>query len=352
MAKLGEPVDYVIGVDTHKHSHTASVVDALGTPHGTFELPADARGYSRMLDLAEGHAPGVRVWAVEGAGGYGSGLATHLAERGERVVEIDRPKRPARRNGAKTDALDATRAAREHLARGEHAEPRARGAREAVRAILRTREGAVRARTQAVNHLHALTTTAPEDLRAKLRGLGSKALAERCAKLRTAPAQCDEVRGTVVALRAAARRIRHLGEEIKELDAELEPRVRALAPALLDETGIGPVNAAEMLCAWSHPGRVRSEAAFASLAGAAPIPASSGQTVRHRLDRCGDRRLNRALHSAVLIRCVRHAETRRYVERRRAEGKTDREIRRCLKRFLARRVFKILEAGRPLPSEA
>ena len=149
-----------------------------------------------------------------------------------------------------------------------------------------------------------------------------------------------------MALRAAARRIRHLDEEIKELDAELEPRVRVLAPALLDETGIGPVNAAEMLCAWSHPGRVRSEAAFASLAGAAPIPASSGQTVRHRLDRHGDRRLNRALHSAVLVRCVRHAETRRYVERRRAEGKTDREIRRCLKRFLARRVYKILEAGR------
>ena len=352
MAKHGEPVDFVIGVDTHKHSHTASVVDALGAALGTFELPADAAGYARMLDLAESRAPGVRAWAVEGAGGYGSGLATHLAERGERVVEIDRPKRPARRNGAKTDALDATRAAREHLAREEAAEPRARGAREAVRVVLRTREGAVRARTQAVNHLHALATTAPESLRAKLRGLGSKELAGRCAKLRTGPAQSDEVRGTVVALRAAARRIRHLGDEIGELDAELEPRVRALAPALLDETGIGPVNAAEMLCAWSHPGRVRSEAAFASLAGAAPIPASSGRTVRHRLDRCGDRRLNRALHSAVVVRCARHAETRRYVERRRAEGRTDREIRRCLKRFLARRVFRILEAGPPLPSDA
>ena len=345
MTQLQKPVDFVIGVDSHKHTHTASVVDTRGKELQAFQLAADAQGDCRMLTLAQGQAAGVRIWAIEGAGGYGRGLATHLIEQGERVVEIDRPKRPARRNGAKSDALDATRAAREYLAREQPAELRSRGAREAVRAVLRTRESAVRARTQALNHLQAMVTTAPERLRQKLRGLRSQPLARRCARLRMAPAHTDEMRATIIALRAIGRRIRQLNDEVEELDVELEPRVCELASTLLDEAGIGPVNAAEIVVAWSHPGRVRSEAAFAALAGVAPIPASSGQTVRHRLNRSGDRKLNRALHSAVLIRWARHEETQRYVERRRAEGKTDREIRRCLKRYLARRVFKLLEAG-------
>lgn len=310
MTQPQEPADFVVGVDTHKHTHTASVVDTRGMELEAFALPADAKGYARMLARVQVRAPGVRIWALEGAGGYGSGLATHLVEHGERVIEIDRPKRPARRNGAKTDALDATRAAREYLARGEPAELRSRGAREAIRAILRTRESAVRARTQALNHLQALVTTAPEHRRDELRGLKSQPLAARCARLRIVRTHSDEVRGTTMALRAVGRRIRHLNAEIRELDAALEPRVRKLAPALLNEPGIGPVNAAEMVCAWSHPGRVRSEAAFAALAGVAPIPASSGQTVRHRLNRNGDRKLNRALHSAVLIRWARHEDQR------------------------------------------
>ena len=284
MNQLGDQVEFVIGVDTHKYTHTASVIDTRGVELETFEVSADAKGYSRMLTLVQSRVRGLRTWAIEGAGGYGRGLASHLVERGERVIEIDRPKRPARKNGAKSDGLDATRAAREYLARGEPTELRSRGAREAVRAILRTREGAVRARTQALNHLQALVTTAPEDLRQKLRGRTSRVLAGHCARLRMVPTRCDEVRGTIIALRAVARRIEHLNFEIKELDAELAPRVRSLAPMLLNEPGIGPVNAAEMVCAWSHPGRVRCEAAFANLAGAAPVPASSGQTVRHRLN--------------------------------------------------------------------
>ena len=346
MAHPETDASFIIGVDTHKHTHTASIVDTRGAELQAIELPADGKGYARMLTFARQHASGARIWAIEGAGGYGRGLASHLIDEGERVIEIDRPKRPARRNGEKTDVLDATRAARECLARGEATELRGRGHREALRAILRTREGAVRVRTQAFNHLQALVTTAPETLRAKLRGLKPQPLAQRCAKLRIAATHTDEQRGTIIALRATARRIQSLNDEIKELDAELEPLVRALASTLLREQGIGPVNAAEMVCAWSHPGRVRSEAAFAKLAGVAPIPASSGQTVRHRLNRCGDRKLNRAIHGAVLVRWVHHQETRRYVERRRAEGKTDREIRGCLKRFLARRVFKLLETRR------
>ena len=180
MTQLQEPSDFVIGVDTHKHTHTASVVDTRGMELEAFQLAADATGYARMLTEAQRRAPGVRIWALQGAGGYGRGLATHLIEHGERVVEIDRPKRPARRNGAKSDALDATRAARKYLAREQPAELRSRGAREAVRAVLRTRESAVRARTQALNHIQAMVTTAPESLRQKLRGLGSQALVRRC----------------------------------------------------------------------------------------------------------------------------------------------------------------------------
>ena len=209
-----------------------------------------------MLTFARQHASGARIWAIEGAGGYGRGLASHLIDGGERVIEIDRPKRPARRNGAKTDVLDATRAARECLARGEATELRGRGHREALRAILRTREGAVRVRTQAFNHLQALVTTAPETLRAKLRGLKPQPLAQRCAKLRIAATHTDEQRGTIIALRATARRIQSLNDEIKELDAELEPLVRALASTLLREQGSDRSTRPR----WCAPGRTGTRA--------------------------------------------------------------------------------------------
>lgn len=204
MNQVHDPADFVIGVDTHKHTHIASVVDACGMKLDAFELPADATGYLRMHTLAQRRAPGTRIWAIEGAGGYGRGLATHLIEQGERVFEIDRPKRPARRDRAKNDELDVTRAAREYLARREPTELRSRGAREAIRTILRTRDCAVRARTQAINHLQGLVTTAPENVRKKLRGLNSKAPAERCARLRRMVNHTDEVGGNTIALRAVA----------------------------------------------------------------------------------------------------------------------------------------------------
>ena len=344
MNQLAEQVDFVIGVDTHKHTHTGSVVNRHGAELASIEVAADASGYRHLLSFADRHAREARVWAVEGAGCYGSGLARLVLDHGERVVEIDRPARPARRNGAKSDRLDATRAAREALARAHHAEPRDHREREAIRTLLRTRQGAVQARTQAINHLNALVVTAPERLRAQLRALSSNALVARCARLRTADPQSTEERATRIALRASARRILALGNEVNELDAELGPLVRTVAPTLLAELGVGTVTGAEILCAWSHRGRIRCEAAFASLAGVAPVPASSGQTVRYRLNRGGDRRLNRALHTIVLSRLAHHDETKRYAARRRAEGKTSREIRRCLKRHLARRLFKLLQS--------
>jgi transposase len=273
-----------------------------------------------------------------------------LLEHGEWVVEVERPTRSARRNGAKSDELDALRAAREALGRDHLAQPRCRGEREAVRVLLVTRRGALRARTRAINQLKALVVTAREELRHQLRGLGTDELVSRCARLRTSPSQSIEHGATVIALRHTARRVLALQAEADDLHRELEAILQRVVPGLLAQTGVGPISAAQIYCSWSHRERLRSDAAFAMLAGAAPIPASSGHTVRYRLNRGGDRQLNCALHTIVLCRLKHDPATRAYAARRLAEGKTPREIKRCLKRYLARRLFRILETTSPHPA--
>jgi transposase len=259
------------------------------------------------------------------------------------VVEVERPGRPLRRNGVKSDAIDAVRAAREVLARSHQTDPRRRGEREAVRVLFATRNGAVVARTKAVNHLQALVVTAPQRLRSRLEGLTTIELARQAARLRLGTDQSIEDQATVLAMRACARRALACEQEAAELQGELERILVGEVPHLLAEPGIGPISAAAIYLAWSHHGRIRNDAAFAALAGVCPIPASSGQTTRHRLNRGGDRQLNRALHTITLSRLACHPETRAYATRRQAEGKTPREIRRCLKRHLARRIYKLLE---------
>ena len=319
MAMLADQVDVVIGVDTHKRTHTAAVVTPTGGLLDHVTVAADASGAKRVLAFARARAPGRRVWAIEGTGSYGSGLTTSLLEQGEWVVEIDRPRRPARRNGAKSDELDALRAAREALSREHLAQPRRRGEREAIRVLLRTREGAVQARTRATAHLHALVVSAPESIRHQLRGLGTDQLVERCVRLRPGPSRSTEDEATITALRSTARRARALEAEAADLESALGLIVGRLAPDLLAEPGVGTTSAARILNAWSHQGRIRSEAAFAMLAGVSPIPASSGETVRHRLNRSGDRQLNRAIHTIVLSRLQHDAETRAYAARRQAD---------------------------------
>jgi transposase len=304
---------------------------------------SDLGGYQRLLEFGQAQVPGWRCWAVEGAGSYGAGLAAFLQARGELVVEVGRPKRPARRTGAKSDALDALRAAREALACDHLVTPRRRGEREALRVLLATRHSACRAKVSAINQLKALIVGAPEELRAELRGLGTKRQVVRCAVLRERPTRSLEHRTTVRALRSTAQRIQLLAAEAAGLRAEVERLVAAIAPWLLELSGVGPISAAQILVSWSHAGRLRSEAAFAALAGANPIPASSGQVTRHRLNRGGDRQLNRALHTIVLARLRDDPETRAYAARRRSQGKSTRDIRRCLKRAVARQLFKLLE---------
>ena len=344
MLPRAERVDFVLGVDTHKQSHTAAVVTPAGELHAP-SLPQPMPTGTRVCWPSPVHTrQGRRVWAIEGTGSFGAGLTSALLAQGEQVVEIDRPARPARRNGANTDELDAVRAAREALAREHLAQPRQRGEREALRVLLTTRAGAVDARRRAICHVKSLVVNAPESLRQRLRPLSTNDLLRRCARLRVAPSYSAELRATVSALRITARRAVSLQAETTALEAQLAPLVQQLAPTLLAEPGVGTITAAQILCAWSHAGRLRSEAAFAALAGVAPIPASSGQVHRHRLNRSGDRQLNRALHTIILARLRSHQETFAYAHRRTLEGKSPREIKRCLKRHLARRLFKLLEA--------
>jgi hypothetical protein len=351
MGMLAEHADHVIGVDTHRDAHSAAAIATrTGTVVAQTTIAADAFGYKRLLRFARRHARARRVWAIESSGSFGAGLAMFLLAQGEWVVEVDRPKRPARRNGAKSDELDAIRAAREAIQRDHLAQPRARGDREAVRVLLITRRGAIRARTRAINHLKALVVTAREELRHQLRNTPTDELVSRCARLRTLPSHSTEHRATVIALRHTARRILALEAEANDLESEIEQIVQRTVPELLAEIGVGPISAAQLYCSWSHHGRLRHDAAFAMLAGAAPIPASSGQTIRYRLNRAGDRQLNCALHTIVLTRLQHDPATRAYAARRLAEGKTPREIKRCLKRYLARHLFRILEATGPHPT--
>lgn len=343
MTSLAEVVDVVIGVDTHKHTHTAAVVQAsTGAAVDELSIATDPDGYAALVAMADRHS-GLRAWSIEGTGGYGAGLTRFLTERGEMVIELDRPNRPARRNGAKSDPLDAVRAGREALAREHLAQPRAAGDRTALSVMLAARRSAVEGATVAQRQLGALVTAAPETLRARFRGQSTRLMLTTASKLRVNATWDTEVASTARVLRTLARRSLALEAEARDHERAILAIVRSWRPDLLDQLGIGPIVAATVLCAWSHPGRCRNEAAFANLAGVAPIPASSGLTVRHRLNRCGDRQLNRALHVIALQRLRHDPTTRAYAERRRSQGLTDREIKRCLKRYIARQLYRQLE---------
>jgi transposase len=350
---LANAVDFVIGVDTHRDNHTAVIVNPAGAIRSEITVVAGPSGYERLLRFAEQSAPGRRCWAIEGTGSFGAGLTGLLLGRGEWVIEIDRPKRPARRNGAKSDRLDAGRAACEALRREHLASPRQRGRREAIRVLLGTRESAMAARTKAITHLKALLVSAPSELREDLRHHPTGRLLARCARLRTPTSADAERQATILALRATARRALALQVEADKLEHELAALIIEIAPTLVAEPGVGVISAAQLLVAYSHHGRLRSEAAFAALAGAAPIPASSGQIVRYRLNRGGDRQLNRALHTITISRLRHDPTTRAYATRRTAEGKSAREIKRCLKRYLARHLFRLLDTNpnlHPIPT--
>jgi transposase len=345
---LADQLDYMIGVDPHRDSHSLAVVQIVsGAVVFESTIEANSDGYAQALKLADEHACGRRAFAVEGTGSFGAGLTRFLTGRGEWVLEVGRLRRE-RRSGGKTDALDAIRAARSALTRQGPATPRAGGERQALQAVMAAREGAVNARRAGLCQLHDLLITTPEPLRSELRPLTRARLLQRLAATRPHRRGDAELRGSLLALRSIARRVLQLTAEDRELAREIETLTRTLAPQLLEQPGVGPHAAAQLVLSWSHQGRITSEAAFARLAGAAPIPASSGQTIRYRLDRSGDRKLNRALHMILVTRKRTHPATIAYIERRIQEGKTRREATRCLKRYLARSLYRLLEQGPPI----
>jgi transposase len=346
---VADELDYVVGVDTHRDEHSLALVEAVtGAVVAQRTITSNDGGYAQALRFAQQHAATARLWAVEGAGHYGAGLARFLSEHGEIVLEVGRSPRGERRLRGKNDRLDAIRAARAALASEPLPRPRSGERPEALRLLLLARRSAVDVRRGALVQLRSVIVTAPDRLREELRELPLGRLLERCRRLRRVrTARPDELANRLV-LRTLARRIEAASAEADELEGEIVALVRTLAPQLLDEPGVGPIVAAQLLVAWSHPGRVRSEAAFARLAGVAPVPASSGQTSRHRLSRGGDRQLNRALHTVALHRRQHDPATRDYIARRIAEGKSRREATRLLKRYLARRLYRLLQNQEPL----
>jgi transposase len=346
MAMLAATIDGVIGVDPHRDTLTAAVVSPAGAVLTHTQASADPTGYQAVLAFALEQIPGRpdrRCWAIEGIGSFGAGLAAFLTGHGERVVEVAGPRRPARRSSGKTDAIDAVRAAQDALTIDQLATARRRGDREALRVLLACRRGATGARVAAISQLKALIVSAPDPLRAQVRSLTAKLQIRACAALPDDPAQPPEQRMTALALRATAQRIQALVAEARLLERQISRLVQGVAPWLLELPGVGALSAAQLLVSWSHPGRCRSEAAFAALAGVSPIPASSGLVTRYRLNRGGDRQLNRALHIIAMVRLRDDPETQTYAARRRAQGKSPRDIQRCLKRSTARQLFRLLE---------
>ena len=343
MVMLAEHYDFVIGGDPDRDTIDLAVLDTgTGRVHAHLADSADGAGYRRMLTWANDHAPSRRIWALEGTGSFAAGLVVFLLDAGETVVEVGALKRA---RGAKNDRIDAIRAARQALGREEQGAPRAGGLREALRMVFACREGVLVSRTKAVNELKSLIVVAPEHLRAQLRGRSLASQLDRIENLQITTTAPVEERLSVFTLQSIASRIRFLSKQITELDPQLLELIKQhpAGPALLAEAGVGPVVAAQLLISWSHRGRVRNEAAFASLAGVAPLETSSGQHSRHRLNRGGDRALNRALHTVAITRMRCHPETRAYEVRRSANGKTHRDVRRSLKRALARRLYRRIE---------
>ncbi|PLS85822.1 MAG: IS110 family transposase, partial [Actinobacteria bacterium] len=332
-----------VGVDTHLDAHVAVALDHLGRRLGIVSVMTTEAGYAELLRWAEGLGELERV-GIEGAGSFGAGLARFLRRRGVEVLEVGRPKRRDRHRSGKSDPIDAELAARTVLAgTAIGATKDGEGRVEMIRVLRAARRSAVKARSQAANQLKAMLITAPEKMRAQLRGLSTAKLVRRAASFRPGDLPDDVAAATKFALRSIARRHQQLSEEIRELEGQLSRLVTETASALVAVNGVGVDTAATLLVAVGEdPKRLRSEAAFAHMCGVAPIPASSGKVVRYRLNRRGNRDANRALHVVATERMSRDDRTRAYVARRTEEGKSKREIIRCLKRYVARELYRVL----------
>ncbi|HKX14978.1 MAG TPA: IS110 family transposase, partial [Propionibacteriaceae bacterium] len=340
------------GIDTHKDMHVAALLDGAGMVVGTAEFPTTRAGYRQLLGWMQAAGPIARV-GVEGTGSYGAGICRQLTAAAVGVVEVNRPDRSQRRRRGKSDVLDAVAAAEAARTGQRIAIPKSRdGQVEALRMLRLTRASAVKARSEAWQQLDQLLVTAPEGLRDRLRELPKMELIRLCAGWRPNRRDAaDPLVATRIGLKKLARRYLLLDEEIHDSDILLDGMVTELAPQLLAAFGIGTETAGQILVTvGDNPDRVHSEAAFAMLCGVAPLPASSGKTQRHRLNRGGDRQANRALHVIATTRKRWEPRTQAYLKKKTAQKHTEREATRCLKRHIAREVYYLLKpALTPLP---
>ena len=335
------------GVDTHKEIHVAALIDPAGTVLGTRSFSTTRAGYRALLAWVRGHGDLIRI-GIEGTGSYGAGLTRHLAKHDVVILEVDRPDRSDRRRKGKDDDLDAINAARAALHERRTTIPKSRdGAVEALRILRVARAQAVRERRNALQLLRMSIVAAPDEVRDQVRDLTRMQLIGHLAAWRPDISNTtDPVVAYRVALKSFGRRYLEVTDEIADLDDLINPIVEALAPQLLERVGIGIEVAGQLLVtAGDNPDRMRSEAAFAMLCGVSPLPASSGMTQRHRLNRGGDRQANRALHLTVISRLRLDPRTKAYVAKKTAEGHSKMEIIRCLKRYLAREVYFLLNPG-------
>jgi transposase len=333
------PLTITAGVDTHLDVHVAAALDHHGALLGVESFDTTTAGYRRLLGWLRAFGP-VEAVGVEGTGSYGAGLTRYLHREAVRVVEVDRPNRQRRRKRGKSDPQDAINAARAAQSGDAHGLAKTRdGNVEAMRVLRVARVSARKARTQTLNQMRSLISTAPDDLRGELRDLNVYRLLERCSAYRPRAGR-DPRAITKLTLRLLARRAVSLETEIGQLDAILDTLVEETAPELVTRLGIGTESASALLvAAGDNPERLRSEATFAHLCGVSPIDASSGKHQRHRLNRSGDRQANSALWKIVLTRMVYDPRTRDYIDRRMKEGLTKKEAFRCLKRYIAREVY-------------
>jgi transposase len=334
------------GVDTHADTHEAAALDERGRLLDVRRFTATIEGHQQLLSWMRGFGQVQRV-GVEGTGSYGARLTRHLQAAGIVVVEVNRPHAHTRARRGKSDAIDAEAAARKVLADECVAMPKdTSGMVEAIRQLHLVRAGAVQARTSALNQLDDLLITAPDEIRQRLTAKTLQGKASQCADWQPDHHRlADPVHAAQLALRTVAQRIRVLSDEIRVVEHQLSTLIKRAAPRTLNLTGIGPVHAAQLLLtAGQNIERLHGETAFAHLCGAAPVPASSGKTERHRLNHGGNRAANRSLYMIAVVRLRYCPRTRDYTKRRTAEGKSKQEIIRCLKRYIAREVYYTLRA--------
>jgi transposase len=349
-ADSGEEV--VLGVDTHKDTHVAAVLTTLGALLASRSFATTAAGYQQLLGWAQTLGT-LRRAGVECTGSYGAALTRHLRAAGVQVLEVNQPDKATRRRRGKTDAIDAEAAARAVLCgRATATAKTSDGPVEMARMFKLAKDSAVKSRTQAINQLQAVLVAADPALRESLSGLSTTKLIRRCAALDTGTGvPTDATSAAAWTLRLLAHRIVGLTAEIGELQARITNAVNRSTPRLLERNGVGLDTAASLLItAGDNPQRLGSDAAFAALCGASPVEASSGKTQRHRLNQGGDRQANAALYRIALSRLRWDPRTQDYMTRRLKQGKSKREIIRCLKRYIAREIYQILTEPRSTPT--